>query len=93
MSEAPLTLPRLAQLVRALEFRSGADFWSAVRQRFGVAEIRFSIHLLDDAPVVIVDAVPEFGVPKTWIIPEQYRRELPPLPLIHHLFAHGETKE
>jgi hypothetical protein len=45
-------------------------------------KVAFSSHLPDDEHLYILDAVPMLGAPRTMIIPERYRRELPPLPSI-----------
>jgi hypothetical protein len=47
-----------------------------------IATIRFSMHLPDDQHIYILDAQGWLGEPKTWIIQEKWRRELPPLPSI-----------
>jgi hypothetical protein len=82
-----LTLEAPIRSWRSLEVHSSADFWSAMRGRFGVSAFAFSTYLPDDGYVYILAAVPELGTPETMIIPEKYRRELPPLPSILNLAA------
>jgi hypothetical protein len=48
--------------------------------KYGVQQVRFSLHLPDDGHAYVMAAIPWLDQPATLILPEAWRRHLPPLP-------------
>jgi hypothetical protein len=64
-----------------LESRAAeGDFWAAMMAKHGVQQVRFCAHLPDDDHAYVMAAIPWLNQPATLILPERWRRELPPLP-------------
>jgi hypothetical protein len=78
-----LTADTLHRAMRAvLEARAADhdDFWARTMARHGVQQVRFSAHLPDDDHVYILAGSLWLSQPTTMLIPEAWRRHLPPLP-------------
>jgi hypothetical protein len=91
-----LTMDKLCRAILAvLESRAVSDdFWVRAMATHGVQQVRFRRHLAEDPsqrfesrhtygcepPARILAAIPWLGQPATLILPEVWRRHLPPLP-------------
>jgi hypothetical protein len=92
--DTTLTLATLEAALRTPGVASdAADFWAAVRRRFGVLKVTFSSYLPDDHSAYVLAAVPSLGTVRTLVIPERWRRDLPPLPSVLDLHTHGAVEE
>jgi len=81
-ADTTLTMEKLRRAFLAvLESRAVSDdFWARTMATHGVQQVRFSAHLPDDRHAYVMAPVPWLGQPATLILPEAWRRHLPPLP-------------